>query len=79
MKQSRIRIKKGEMYRCLKDFVMDDGSISYYKGRLYKSEKDDCLTDEQGFVEHWITDIDHSDDEYPFVFNEYFILVANED
>ena len=32
------KIKKGDRFLCLEDYVMDDERISYSKGKIYKSD-----------------------------------------
>lgn len=39
------KIKVGDVYLCLKDYIMDDGSIEYTKGKKYLSESKGCITD----------------------------------
>lgn len=51
----RLKIKKGDSFLCVKDFVMWDGEVSYKKDNTYLSEVDNCITDEQGNKEHFIT------------------------
>lgn len=50
-------IKKGDKFRCIKTVAMDHNpnDIAYYQGNIYTSEKDDCITDEQGSKRHcWL-------------------------
>lgn len=47
-----MKPKFGERYLCIKDVVMSDGSIDYVKGRLYVSEMDECITDEEKCDSH---------------------------
>ncbi len=53
----KYEIEKGDVFTCIKTFKMEDGEKSYIKGKEYKSEKEDCLTDEQGFIEHYMNDL----------------------
>ena len=58
------KIIKGSKWLCIKTVIMDDTEeIAYTKGKTYNSEKDDCITDEQGLINHWWT-VDY--------FNQYF-------
>lgn len=42
-------IKKGDKFLCIKAVKMNgDGEVAYTNGRVYTSEVDGCLTDEQG-------------------------------
>jgi hypothetical protein len=45
-------IKKGQKFKCVKDYVMRGGEIAYKAGKNYKSEIDYCLTDEQEIKGH---------------------------
>lgn len=47
-------IKKGDKFKCIKDVIMDDDpdDIAYYKDKIYTCEKDECITDEQGRINH---------------------------
>lgn len=47
----KYKIKKGEVYLCLKDYVMDDGEIAFKNGESYVAIKKDILTSEI-FQEH---------------------------
>jgi len=47
------KIKKGDKFLCLEDYVMyDDDLIAYEQGKIYISEIDGCITDEQKDVKH---------------------------
>jgi len=47
-------IKKGDKFRCIKDVVMSNGGVAYLKGKIYTSEEDGCITNEQGNTyHHW--------------------------
>lgn len=43
-----MRVKEGKQYLCTKSVYMDDGELDYIKGKVYLSENEDCITDEQG-------------------------------
>lgn len=47
-------IKKGDKFKCIKDVIMDNDpdDIAYTKGKIYISESDECITDNQGDVSH---------------------------
>lgn len=45
-------ISIGDKFLCTSTVIMDDASISYREGEEYISEKDGCITDEDGDVEH---------------------------
>lgn len=48
------KIKKGEAFVCINTVIMDENpnDIAYDKGRIYYSEEDGCITDNQKFVRH---------------------------
>lgn len=46
------QIRKGDMFECIEDVIMDDGEISYVKGKVYASEVDSCITDDQHYKNH---------------------------
>lgn len=48
-------ISIGDKFLCTSAVIMDDASISYREGKEYISEKDGCITDEDGDVEHMWT------------------------
>ena len=52
-----MRLEIGKKYLCKKDVMMiyEDGQFAfwaYYKGNVYKCEKEHCLTDEDGDLNH---------------------------
>ena len=48
-------IKKGDKFKCIKDVIMDNdpNDIAYTEGKIYISESDKCITDNQGYVSHY--------------------------
>lgn len=46
------KIKKGDKFLCLEDYIMDDGRISYTKGKIYQSDFDGSITDNKFDVTH---------------------------
>lgn len=64
-------IKKGQKFLCKETVVMNHtGELAYIKGKTYTSERDGCLTDEEGdFVHSWSWDTD---------FDRYFELIEEE-
>ena len=48
-----MEIKKGQYYICIKDVVMDDGTIGYSQGKCYSSDKQYYLVDNNGFSNFW--------------------------
>ncbi len=42
----------GDYLYCVKDFKMSSGYTAYTKGIVYKSERNGCITDDQGSVNH---------------------------
>lgn len=45
-------IKKGDVFLCIQDYVMDRGDIAYFKGGKYISHNDGCITDNDGDRTH---------------------------
>lgn len=47
-------IKKGEAFVCINTIIMDENpnDVAYDKGRIYHSEEDGCITDNNHFVKH---------------------------
>lgn len=48
-------IRKGDVFECIKDVVMDNNDVAYIKGKTYYSEFDECITDEQHEDKHYWT------------------------
>ena len=46
------KIKKNDRFLCLSDYIMDDDTIAYTKGKIYLSEVDGCITDNVFDVNH---------------------------
>ena len=48
-------IKKGDKFECIKDVIMDNNpkNIAYTSGKIYISELDECITDDQNKVNHY--------------------------
>lgn len=48
-------IKKGDKFKCIKDVIMDNNpkDIAYTSGKIYISELDKCITDDQNKVNHY--------------------------
>ena len=46
------KIKKGDRFICLEDYIMDDDRIAYTKGNVYKSELDNRITDDDFDIQH---------------------------
>ena len=46
------KIKKGDRFLCLEDYIMDDARIAYTKGNVYKSELDNRITDDDFDIQH---------------------------
>lgn len=49
-------IRKGDRFLCKKDYVMEDDSIAYVRGKVYLAESDRYLTDESGSDLHRMND-----------------------
>jgi hypothetical protein len=48
-------IKKGDKFECIKDVIIDNNpkDIAYTSGKIYISELDECITDDQNKVNHY--------------------------
>lgn len=48
------KIKKGDAFVCINTVIMDENpnDIAYDKGRIYYSEEDGCITDNNHIVKH---------------------------
>lgn len=73
-----MKIKKGDRFLCIKDVEMDSSRIDYIKGKEYISEKDGCITDEEGDAYHKWTPYEWENlevekyEEHIADFNKYF-------
>ena len=63
------KIKKGQEFKCIKDYVMRSGEIRFKAGKIYQSDVDGCLTNELSNKNHYI---DLNDEFY-----EHFELVES--
>ena len=63
------KIKKGDRFLCLEDYEMDDERIAYSKGKIYFSELDGRITDNEFDIMH---EMEGQND-----FFEYFELVVS--
>jgi len=52
---TKYKIRKGDKFLCLKDYVMYNDSIAYIKGRTYLADQDDCIQDEIDETNHVMT------------------------
>ncbi len=43
----RYKIEKGDKFLCLEEYVMEDYSVAYTKGKEYVSEMDGKITDNE--------------------------------
>ena len=63
------KIKKGDRFLCLENYIMDDDRVAYTKGLIYTSELDNRITDDDFDVMH---EMNGQDD-----FFEYFSFVRS--
>lgn len=63
----RYKIEKGDSFKCIKTFKMEDGETSYTKSKEYFSEVSNCITDNETDVHHNMESIED--------FFEYFKLI----
>lgn len=48
-----MEVKKGDVFICLKDVVMEvTEEVAYHEGGVYTSEEDGCITNQQGDEGH---------------------------
>jgi len=66
----RYTIQKGDKFKCIKTFIMDDGEKAYTKGKDYFSEVKSCITDNALCVYHNMDNVKG--------FFNYFKLVEDE-
>lgn len=45
-------LKAGELFLCIKDFIMNDGEVAYTFGKIYKCESHGYLTDNSNHKYH---------------------------
>ena len=64
------KIKKGDRFLCLENYVMDDERTAYTKGKMYFSELDGRITDNEFDVLHEMEGQNY--------FFEYFELVVSD-
>ena len=64
------KIKKGDKFLCLEDYIMDDDRVAYTQGKVYKSELDNSITDNDFDIMH---EMQGQDD-----FFEYFKLLPSD-
>lgn len=61
----KVKIKKGDIYECIENYYMYDGSLAYKKGKKYISDYDGNLPDEIDYISHSMDGIEN--------FWDYFI------
>ena len=47
-----VMIKKGDKFRCIKTLIYAHSDLWYQKGKIYISDQDGCITDEDGDIYH---------------------------
>ena len=65
-------VKLGRCYRCIRTVYMKGGNpndLRYIEGKIYKSEREGCITDETGEKYHIWTG-DHGEDTFVLVSNK---------
>jgi hypothetical protein len=63
------KIKKGDRFLCLENYIMNDDRVAYTKGKTYLSDLDNRITDDKFDVMH---EMNGQDD-----FFEYFSFVRS--
>lgn len=62
----------GHRFLCLRDIGLEGEDLYYRKGKIYKSEKEGCITNEQGCKKHfWAVD------KHDNIWKAVFTLVGN--
>ncbi len=46
------KIEEGDVFLCLKDYVMNSEEVAYTKGMNYTSHKNGCITDNETDFNH---------------------------
>ena len=58
-------IKKGDYFECIKDVIMEDrDEIVYIKGKQYRSDQDNCITNELGGINHYWNNVTYTEDHF---------------
>lgn len=70
-------IKKGDYVLCIKTVIMDTGNEAFTEGKIYKSEYDGYLTNNQGNTEHGVYSWEGDTDEDKYFFQNHFKLISD--
>lgn len=63
-----MKIKEGDKLLCIKDVVMTkSGKTMYYAGKVYQSEDDDCITNEEGMRTHAWYECDKPEEHFKLI------------
>jgi len=62
-----MNINKGDTFLCIKDFYMNDDTLTFKKGKFYVSQRNNCITNNYGNKGHIMNQFEP--------FSEYFINV----
>jgi hypothetical protein len=65
------KIKKGDRFHCIKDFVMENDETAFVKGYVYVSDINGCLTNNLGDTTHEMENLED--------FSEHFKPLPSED
>ena len=66
---SSDKIHIGDKFYCTETVVMDDDVVAYRCGEYYTSEREGCITDEAGDIDHeW-----HNTSSFGYSWKDYFI------
>lgn len=55
------QIRRGDVFECIQHVIMDDGEVSYIKGKMYTSDVKGCITNEKKDKFHRWEDCDDND------------------
>lgn len=60
-----MKIHKGDTFLCIKTVEMeDDGEEAYIEGKMYKSQQDSCITNENGDIYHYWDGVEYFDEHF---------------
>lgn len=66
----KYKIEKGDKFKCIKTFKMESGEVAYKRSKIYLSEKNGYITDEQLDVHHGMEDLEDFFEHFKLIYNE---------
>lgn len=73
---AKHEIKIGDKFKCIADYVMNEGWVAYEAGKTYVSENKNCITDEKGDINHSMNSEVEFFDHFELVPDETFSVKA---